>query len=373
MGNLESWRDEMQSAHLYRAMAESEAGSPRAQLFLSLAREATDQAAIWATRVSEDGGSVPARYTPQARVKLVTWLVGQLGPKRLSSVLVAMKVRGLSVYQGPLTLPQEDGAAAADGAARGQQASSTPERGLFPIRGLSAHGDEAEGRRHRAVRSGGNLRAAVFGVSDGLVSNAGLILGVAGATGDADMILLSGIAGLLAGAFSMAAGEYISVRSQRELFEYQIRLERDELALYPEEEASELALIYEARGISKAQARAVADRIIADPDRALDTLAREELGLDPDTLGSPFGAAGSSFVAFAAGAAVPVAPFAFLPLHGLSLSLLCSGVSLFAVGAVLSLFTGLSAIAGGLRMLAIAAAAGSVTYGIGWLLSSALR
>src|SRR5262249_19623977 len=148
-------------------------------------------------------------------------------------------------------------------------------------------------------------------VNDGLVSNASLILGVAGATDHAGVIVLSGAAGLLAGAFSMAAGEYVSVRSQREMFEKQISAERDELAQYPAEEAAEVALIYEARGLPRRDAQNVAKRLIADPEHALDTLAREELGLNPDELGSPWRAALSSFLSFAAGALVPLLPFLF--------------------------------------------------------------
>src|SRR6185369_5369125 len=149
-------------------------------------------------------------------------------------------------------------------------------------------------RRHRGLGSGGNLRAAVFGVNDGLVSNASLILGVAGSGADTRTVVLAGVAGLAAGAFSMAVGEYVSVRSQRELYEHQIALERDELAQYPEAEAQELALIYAAKGLRADEASKPASRIVADPEHALDTLAREELGLNPDELGSPWGAAVAS-------------------------------------------------------------------------------
>jgi vacuolar iron transporter family protein len=187
------------------------------------------------------------------------------------------------------------------------------------------------------------------------------------------VIVLSGVAGLLAGAFSMAAGEYVSMRSQREMFEYQIGLERKELVQYPEEEAEELALIYAARGLPRAEAVELAQRLIGDPENALDTLAREELGLNPDELGSPWGAAMTSFVAFAIGALVPLLPFLLL---GRSAALLTSigmtGIALFGVGAIISLFTGRSAVRDGLRMLAIGGAAGALTYGFGSLLGVGL-
>jgi VIT1/CCC1 family predicted Fe2+/Mn2+ transporter len=225
---------------------------------------------------------------------------------------------------------------------------------------------EEVGGRHKGLKSGGTLRAAVFGANDGLVSNASLILGMAGATTQSDVILLSGVAGLLAGAFSMAAGEYISVRSQREMFEYQIGAERDELAEYPEEEAAELALIYTARGLEPDEAKRVAARIFSDPENALDTLAREELGLDPDALGSPWGAAGFSFAAFSLGALVPLSPFLFATgTFALLTAIALTGASLFAIGGTLSLFTGRGAFKGGLRMLAIGGAAGFATWCIG--------
>jgi len=339
---LESWRDEKQSAFLYLALAQAEAGTPREALFRDLARAAETQAGIWAREAERAGGAPPA-FAPDLRAHLAAWLIRRFGPRRLRTLLAAMKVRGLSVYAGT---------------AAGHE---------MPVR------VEDVGARHRGAASGGNLRAAVFGVNDGLVSNASLILGVAGASQDGGVILLSGVAGLLAGAFSMAAGEYISVRSQRELFESQIALERDELAEYPDEEAAELALIYAARGLPAEEARRIADRIVADPARALDTLAREELGLNPDELGSPVGAAGFSFAAFAVGALIPLAPF--LALEGrpaLVVAVGLASLALFAVGAALSLFTGRSALRGGLRMLLVGAAAGAATFGIGSLLGVSL-
>jgi VIT1/CCC1 family predicted Fe2+/Mn2+ transporter len=229
------------------------------------------------------------------------------------------------------------------------------------------------GVRHKGY-GGGNLRAAVFGVNDGLVSNASLIMGVAGASATAEFVVTSGVAGLLAGALSMAAGEYVSVRSQREMFEYQIALERDELAEYPEEEAEELALIYAARGMDLEEARRITRDLVRSPQTALDALAREELGLNPDDLGSPWGAAAFSFLAFAAGAVVPLVPFLVgLPLgSAVMVAAAVAGVALFGVGATLSLFTGRNAWLGGLRMVAIGGGAGLVTWFIGRLLGAAI-
>ncbi len=340
MNEISNWREEKRAAYLYRVVAQCEAGTPRQKLFLGLAGEAEGQAAIWEKKVLATGASVPL-FTPDVRSRVVAGLVRRHGARRLRTVLAAMKVRGMSVY--------------ASGS--GQVAS---------------HQLDDVGH-HRGLSGGGNLRAAVFGVNDGLISNASLILGVAGANADSATILLTGIAGLVAGAFSMAAGEYVSVRSQREMYEYQIGLERDELAEYPEEEAHELALIYEARGVGSDEALRMATQIIADPERALDTLAREELGLNPEDLGSPWGAALFSFISFAIGSSIPLLPFFFgLGSANLPAVIALTGVALFAVGATLSLFTGRSALMSGVRMLAIGAAAGGVTYMIGKLLGVGL-
>lgn len=347
MNPLLSWVEEQRSAYLYRACADAEAGTARADLFERLAIEAQAQAAIWRAQITARGHRPPPPYEPDSRTRLVARLVRWLGPRRMKSVLAAMKVRGMAVYGGSPT-------------------PSAPGHPMPTAQGGMEH-------RHRTLGAGGNLRAAVFGVNDGLVSNASLILGVAGATSDARVVLLSGVAGLAAGAFAMAAGEYVSVRSQRELFEYQIGLERDELAQYPEAEAQELALIYAAKGLPKRAASKLAKQIVADPDHALDTLAREELGLNPGELGSPTGAAASSFGAFAVGAATPLVPFALAP-GGAALpaTVAVTGVALFSIGAALSLFTGRSAWRSGARMLAIGAVAGAVTFGIGHLAGVAL-
>lgn len=339
---LEGWTEEKSSAYLYRAVARAEAGTPRQALFEELAEAAENQAGIWADELQKQGQAVPASFEPGLRTRMVATLTRHVSPRALRPILAAMKVRGMSLYTSPL-----------------------PHR--MPIK------REEIGGRHRTSGAGNTLRAAVFGVNDGLVSNAALILGVAGASPDNAIILLTGSAGLLAGAMSMAAGEYVSVRSQREMFEYQIGLEREELEQYPQEEAAELALIYAAKGIPKAEAESLANRLIEDPERALDTLAREELGLNPDELGSPWQAAAASFLAFAAGALIPLAPFALASSkEPLAISIGLTGAALFGVGATLSLFTGRQAFYGGLRMLLIGGLAGAATYFIGKALGISL-
>ena len=194
-------------------------------------------------------------------------------------------------------------------------------------------------------------------------------MGIAGSNAEPRFVLLAGVAGLLAGASSIAAGEYVSVQSQRELYEQQIAIERQELEMAPEEEEEELSLIYQAKGIPRNEAEELAKRIISNPQTAIDTLAREELGLDPSSLGSPWVAAASSFVAFACGAVIPVIPYllttgstAFIT------SAVVCGISLFIVGGLISIFTGRGLLFSGFRMLGIGALAAGLTYVIGKLL-----
>jgi VIT1/CCC1 family predicted Fe2+/Mn2+ transporter len=222
--------------------------------------------------------------------------------------------------------------------------------------------------RHRAL--GGNaLRAAVLGANDGLVSNLSLVMGVAGAAVSEKTILLTGLAGLVAGACSMAMGEWLSVNSARELAQKQIAIEKAELEQAPEEEIEEIALIYEAKGLPRPQAEALARQMMANKDTALDTLVREELGIDPDDLGgSAWTAAISSFLLFSVGAVFPVAPFLFLQGRiAVGASLVASGIALALIGAGTSLFTGRGIAFSALRQLLVGYVAAAITYAIGML------
>ena len=214
----------------------------------------------------------------------------------------------------------------------------------------------------------GALRAAIFGVNDGLVSNLSLIMGVAGAAAEARFVVVAGVAGLLAGAFSMAAGEYVSMRVQRELFERLLHLEAHEIATEPEEEHEELMRIYQERGFPPELAQQVTEVVMRDPQVALETHAREELGLDPSQLGSPWGAAISSFATFAVGALVPLLPFLFASrTPAVVAAIAASGVALFAVGAAMSVLTGRNPVVSGARMLLVGGVAASITFGVGRL------
>jgi VIT1/CCC1 family predicted Fe2+/Mn2+ transporter len=218
---------------------------------------------------------------------------------------------------------------------------------------------------HRNVQ-GGAARAAVFGISDGLVSNVSLVLGVSGAHPGNAFVRLAGLAGLFGGALSMAAGEYVSMRAQKELLERELDIERKELARRPESERRELVHLYQTRGLSPELARELASKLMATPELALETHAREELGINPKSLGSPVQAALASFFSFALGAFLPLLPF--LVVSGTTAVLtavVVTAVASLVVGAALSVFTGRSWLWSAARQLFICAIAGGATYGIG--------
>jgi VIT1/CCC1 family predicted Fe2+/Mn2+ transporter len=344
---VDSWYHEKESAWLYRRVAAAEPDRHRRALFEQLALAAEEQAVRWEQAAARGAAGAAHRlFTPSLRARIVARLLGRFEPASLRAVLAAMKLRGLSVYSG----------------LSGSIAGHVMPTSLAEV-----------GARHRSTL-GGSLRAAVFGVNDGLLSNLSLVLGVAAAGAARGYVLMSGVAGLLAGALSMAAGEYVSVRSQREMYQYQIALEREELREYPEEEAEELALIYQARGVELEQARAVSRALLAHPDKALEVLAREELGLNPDDLGSPWRAASASFVTFAAGAVLPLAPFlaGMAGNPAVAVSAAVTAVALFAVGLGLSLFTGRDALRSALRMVLIGGGAGTFSFLVGRALGVAL-
>lgn len=340
---LENWYEEKRSAYLYHILAQQESNKTRKTLFRELEEMANKQATIWETSLKKQGEKIPS-FSPDLRTRLVAKLIHYFGAQRIRFILSAMKVRGMSVY---LNIDPN-----------------------YPFSTTATHHEH----RHKGLSKAGNIRAAVFGVNDGLISNISLMLGIAGATTDQHFILLSGIAGMLAGACSMSAGEYVSVSSQKEFYEYQINLERSELEEYPDEEAAELAAIYHARGLPKPEANKLAKGIISDPKTALDTLAREELGLNPRDLGSPIGAALSSFFSFCGGALIPIIPFFFgIYRWNLLIAITMTIITLFAIGATLSLYTSGSAIKNGLRMMLIGSAAGAFTYFIGYIVGVAIH
>ena len=409
--SLENLKLERDAIILYDALSAIEKDERRATAFRTIAGNERRHAEIWANRLREQGAVVPPAGRPRMRVRLIVVLARLLGTRAVSDLVQALEGDEESVYSAqsspevasiaaderehaeiwrrleaggsqppaapepPITAtvraPAPAGARVAATAEAMATVTARPHPGgvTASIARLTPREIARNERWHRAGQSG-TLRAIIFGVSDGLVSNLSLVMGVAGAaSSEPRFILLAGIAGLLAGAFSMAAGEYISMQSQRELYERQIALERAELEAMPEEEEAELAGIYRSKGFTDEESARIAHRIFRDPQAALDTLVREELGLDPQELGSPWGAAIGSFIAFALGAVVPVVPYFF---GGgdvvFTVTLGVSLVALFAVGAGVSLMTGRSMLYSGARQVAIGAAAAAVTFFVGRLI-----
>lgn len=353
---LENWRGELDAAALYRALARHERSDERAGVLLEIAKAEDRHAAVMARRLQKMGIPLP-KHRVGLRVRVLSLLARLFGARAVLPIVESFEAKDTNAYREP---EQDEAVAALAGEELGHfRTLGHMVRGTGPVQ-IAQH------ERWHRTGGGGTLRATIFGVNDGLVSNLALVMGFAGAHADRGFVVLAGVAGLLAGACSMGAGEYVSMRAQRELYERQIALEETELLLAPEEERAELALIYRAKGVPAAEAQQLADRILQDKQVALDTLVREELGLDPEELGSPWGAAIGSFLAFAVGAVVPVlAYFSGAGWAHFGISAAMSGVALLAVGVTVSLFTGRNALYSGARQLAIGAGAAAVTYGIG--------
>ena len=265
-------------------------------MFLTLAAAEERHAEHWA-QLLRDSGVEPRTPRTPFRVRALCFLARFLGSEAVLPLMLRTEAAEADRYQSD--------AEATDVMVHQERAAG---RTIAAMQGINEGGRIARSEGRHRGEVGGVLRAAVFGVNDGLVSNFSLVMGVAGGTSNNSIVLLAGIAGLVAGAFSMASGEWISIRSQRELYENELRIEQEELRAFPEEERDELEMIYRAKGITPEAAHALVDTIMSRKDVALDTLAREELGLDPQTLGSPWVAAGSSFLAFAVGASLPGHP-----------------------------------------------------------------
>jgi len=362
---LANLNDERNSAALYRIVAEHEKNAQIAEVYLRLAETEDAHAEAWAKRLVEAGAVVP-KFSPSMRTRALTWLVRHFGASIILPSLSMMERSGSNAYSAqPEALDMV-------------HAEQSHARLLRQIEQTSSSGVEGgilarlEGR-HRSA--GGNaLRAAVLGASDGLLSNFNLIMGVAGAELSSKTILLTGFAGLLAGAISMALGEWISVQSSRELYQKQLRTEKDEIITAPEEEVEELVLIYLARGMDAATARQIATRLMSNPATAIDALARDELGINPEDLGgSAWEAAITSFLLFALGAIVPVIPFLFFSgTTAIVVSAVLGAIGLFAVGSAITLFTGRSILYSGTRQVLFGLAAAAAVFLVGHLIGASL-
>jgi vacuolar iron transporter family protein len=362
---LANWRDEVDSEALYRALADLESDPRLAEVYRRLSATEGRHAAFWEERIRDAGAPLPKRR-PGWRTRLLIAVARRFGTQAiLPTVNDLERADSLGYDEQP---ESSDTAMPAEERSHARLLRTLEDGGGVPGSALGRF----EGR-HRAA-SGNALRAAVLGANDGLLSNFSLVMGVAGAQVSANTVLVTGLAGLLAGAGSMAMGEWVSVTSARELAGHQIQIEARELDEIPDEEREELALIYEAKGLDAASARDLATRQIADHDTALDTLAREELGIDPEELGgSATVAAATSFVLFAIGAIVPVVAYFFLSgAAAVAVSAALSAAGLFTVGALITIFTGRSALFSGGRQVLIGGAAAALTYVIGRLIGGAV-
>lgn len=360
-------RDEVDSASLYRAMSDAEANPQLKEVYSRLAQVEEAHAEFWKKRLAGLGAAAPRRG-PRLRSRTLGWMARRFGPATVLPIINSMERTGSATYDTQPEAVLAGLPAAERSHARIMQAMAQPRSG-----GVSGGALARIEGRHR-TGSGNSLRAAVLGANDGLVSNLSLVTGVIGADLSSHAVLMTGIAGLLAGACSMGMGEWLSVTSAREFYEAQIATEGDELAEFPEEEKQELMLIYQAKGLPEQQAKTLAERIIGNKDSALQTLAREELGIDPEELGgSAWSAAGTSFLLFAAGAIVPVIPLFFADgIRAAAYSVVLSGVAMFVIGAGTTLFTARGIIVSGLRQLAIGIAAAAITFGLGRLIGVAV-
>ncbi|MHC1784390.1 MAG: VIT1/CCC1 transporter family protein [Anaerolineaceae bacterium] len=362
---LANWKDEMNTAAIYQTLSDREKDERLKEVYCRMVAVEQKHAAKWVGVMKDAGFETPV-FRLSIRTRLLMWLGKKFGPEMILPGMQAMEQQGTTTYQG------------IDGAKTMAAEERSHSRLITQITGTMRGGMEGgalaqlEGR-HRSA--GGNaLRAAVLGANDGLCSNLSLVMGVAGASLSGQSILITGIAGLLAGALSMALGEWLSVQSSRELFSNQIKIEAEEIENSPAEEAEELALIYEARGLTKEQSVMLSNQIMSNKDMAVTTLVREELGIDPEELGgSAWEAAITSFVLFSLGAIFPVLPFMFTSgTNAVLWSIGLSTIALFLVGASITLFTGRGVLYSGMRMVVFGLITSGITFGIGKLIGVSL-
>lgn len=355
-------KEERNAVILYEQLAGVEKNPDLSTLYRKLAATESKHAAVWEQRLRDAGVAVPFPGGDW-RTWMLGWLATRFGVRFVLPTIAGIEQGAGTRYDAQPEADETGMAAEERSHARIFKRLSGQTGGLAGSAVARLEG------RHRST--GGNaLRAGVLGANDGLVSVLSLVMGVAGAAMDSHAILITGLAGLLAGAISMAMGEWLSVQSSRELYTRQLDVERQELAESPEEEKEELALIYQSKGLSPEQARTFADQLLSDPVHALDTLSREELGMDPDELGgSAWVAASTSFLLFAVGAIIPISPFFFT--QGITAVLwsgAVSAVGLFLIGAGITLVTGRSLWVSGSRQIVFGLGAAAITYGIGRLL-----
>tara|TARA_B100001123_G_scaffold13434_4_gene15447 strand:+ start:11841 stop:12887 length:1047 start_codon:yes stop_codon:yes gene_type:complete len=344
-------------------LAEAEDSSKLKEVFRRLAESEKSHIDLWESKLREAGEEVPD-LRASLRVRVLGWLARHFGTDLVVPIVEHTELNAVAMYD-------DQPEAIAEGLPSAERSHARLFRELSKQPGEPIDVARLEGRHSRYT--GNALRAAVLGANDGLVSNLSLVMGFAGAATGQEVVALAGVAGLLAGAISMALGEWISVLSGREAFNRQVEIERDELEMNPEEEHAELVLIYQAKGLSEEVARSTADRVFENHETALNTLVHEELGMSEASVAKPSTAAISSFLLFAVGALLPAFPWFFVDgLLAIALSLGLGAAGLFVLGSAVTLWTGRSALYSGVRQLALGLVAAGATYGIGTALGIAI-
>ncbi|HEX7498114.1 MAG TPA: VIT1/CCC1 transporter family protein [Candidatus Limnocylindrales bacterium] len=361
----ENLQGEIDAIALYALLAEKESSEALTHFYTRMVDVETIHADVWRGRL-EAGGVDTSRMSPAWRARVLMFIARHFGPSLVVPTIAEREASDEAMYDDqPEALARMPG---------DERSHARLFRELATGRGMEGGTIARIEGRHRG--SGGNqLRAAVLGANDGLVSNLSISMGVAGASQGGHAVLIAGMAGMLAGALSMAIGEWLSVQSARELFAHQVKVEREELLNVPDEEEEELTLIYQSKGLTAEQARLMSQSIVGgELGRAVDTLAREELGIDPNELGgSAWVAAGTSFFLFALGAIVPLSPFFFATgVPAVVASIIVSALALMVVGAAITVVTGSSVIKTGGRQVMLGLVAAAVTFGLGALVGRAV-
>jgi VIT1/CCC1 family predicted Fe2+/Mn2+ transporter len=366
--DVSRYRDNLQKEidgeALYNTLADIEPKRELADVYRRLALTEEKHAVVWEKRLKEAGVSIPPRKISW-RARIMNFLAKRFGAQFVLPTVTGNERADSLAYDSQPEALTDSGRMSADEKSHARLMAAIAGRrdGLIGSDVALLEG------RHRTT--GGNaLRAAVLGANDGLVSVLSLTMGAAGANLPGHGVLITGVAGLLAGASSMALGEWLSVQSSRELYENQIKIEAEEIENAPREEQEELSLIYQSKGVPEERAREMAAHMMGDKANILDTLTREELGIDPKELGgSPWVAAITSFFLFSAGAIVPLFPYIFL--HGtiaIITSLVLGALALFLTGAAITLLTGKRVWVSGFRQVLIGLVAAGLVFGVGKLI-----
>ena len=361
----ENLQGEVDAIALYSLLQEKEQSRAVKDFYIKMVDVESVHASVWRERLTAAGVATEG-MGPGWRTRVLMFIADHFGPSLVVPTIAEREAADQAMYDDqPEALARMPG---------DERSHARLFRELAAGKGVEGGAIARIEGRHRG--SGGNqLRAAVLGANDGLVSNLSISMGVAGASSGGHAVLIAGIAGMMAGALSMAIGEWLSVQSARELYAHQVKVEREELLMVPDEEEEELTLIYQSKGLTADQARLMSKSIVGgDLGRAVDTLAREELGIDPDELGgSAWVAALTSFFLFAAGAVVPLLPFFFASgIGAVVVSIIVSAVALMLVGAAITIVTGSSVLRTGGRQVLLGLFAAAVTFGLGTLVGHAV-